>query len=164
MAVGANSPSKFTAFGDALIARRGLQRAHRMRVLTDQQSRERKWRTVNPFCLAMQPDKKETVMNRKSKHTSGQHARPENTMRTKDRLPPDPEGMNDHRASVAKELVRAFCKACQVDRQDAVADLLCNMMHLCDRDHRLGGFDAGLIRAYRHYRAETATDAEYARM
>lgn len=103
-------------------------------------------------------------MSRKTKCASGPHLKSANTTTRKDKLPPDPEGSNDHRAAVPKELIEAFRSACQVDPEDTVGDFLTNLMHLCDRVHRLGTFDAGLVRAYSHYKWETATDAEYARM
>ena len=48
-------------------------------------------------------------------------------------LPPDPEGMNGERAQWAKEALTAFQRATRADDEDAVKDLLCNLMHLCDR-------------------------------
>ena len=48
-------------------------------------------------------------------------------------LPPDPEGMNDKRAQWAQEAVTAFQRVTRADDEDAVKDLLANLMHLCDR-------------------------------
>jgi hypothetical protein len=69
-------------------------------------------------------------------------------------LPPDPENMNDYRARWATVALRAFQKATGADSQDAVCDLLCDLMHLGDRTEF--NFDAALNRARRHYEAETA--------
>lgn len=71
------------------------------------------------------------------------------------KLPPDPEGANEERAATAKKAVAAFRKASGTDMCDAVADLLCDLMHLCDRDHRLGNFDDELHRAWSFYEEET---------
>jgi len=50
---------------------------------------------------------------------------------------PDPEGMNGVRADWAHEALSAFRKACRGDAENAVADLICNLGHWCDRN----GFD-----------------------
>lgn len=71
-------------------------------------------------------------------------------------LPPDPEGMNDNRAEWADGAIEAFQAATGTDREDALSDLLCDLMHLCDRDVFLGDFDTQLERARGHYEAETA--------
>jgi hypothetical protein len=68
-------------------------------------------------------------------------------------LPPDPENKNDYRARWAEIALRAFQKATGADAQDAVCDLLCDLMHLSDRNEF--SFDAALGRARRHYEAET---------
>ena len=70
-------------------------------------------------------------------------------------LPPDPDGMNDDRASWAEIALHAFQAATGTDREDAVSDLICDLMHLCDRDGELGDFDAQVERARGHYEAET---------
>lgn len=69
------------------------------------------------------------------------------------RLPPDPEGMNDRRAAWAERAVAAFIEETGTDRGDAVTDLLCDLMHWCDRNDR--EFSAALTRAGRHYSEET---------
>jgi len=68
-------------------------------------------------------------------------------------LPPDPENMNAYRARWAEIALRAFQKATGADAQDAVCDLLCDLMHLSDRSEF--GFEAALGRARKHYEAET---------
>ncbi len=102
-------------------------------------------------------------MSRKTTRTSGKRCRFANTTTGRDKLPPDPEGENDRRAAFAQEAVNALRKATFVDRKDAVADLLANLMHLCDRDRQLGGFYSALISAETHYDAETAGEAGYSR-
>ena len=70
------------------------------------------------------------------------------------KLPPDPEGMNDNRAKWARSAVRRFQRQTGTDRGTAVSDLLCDLMHFCDRE----GFDfrAELETATMHYKAETS--------
>ncbi|MFZ4602989.1 MAG: hypothetical protein ACOYM8_11075 [Caulobacterales bacterium] len=70
-------------------------------------------------------------------------------------LPPDPDGLNASRAAWAFVALRAFSDACRTDWEDALTDLLCDLMHLADRAPE---FDFGLAleRAQRHYEAETA--------
>lgn len=72
-------------------------------------------------------------------------------------LPPDPEGMNEARAEWAASCLRHFQCQTGTDWDDVPADLLCDLMHFCDRE----GFDfrAELDRARRHYEAETTEDA-----
>jgi hypothetical protein len=52
---------------------------------------------------------------------------------TKPALPADPEGMNDRRAEWALTALLAFRYVTGTDWSDAVADLLCDLMHFCDR-------------------------------
>ncbi len=73
-------------------------------------------------------------------------------------LPPDPDGMNDERAGWAKEALAAFMAATGTDPDDAVSDLLCDLMHWCDR--RGVAFRTELARAQGHYDAETLGEAE----
>jgi hypothetical protein len=47
---------------------------------------------------------------------------------------------------------------CHTNQQDAIADLLNNLMHLSDRDPSLGGFDDELSGAYENYEWETEAD------
>jgi hypothetical protein len=68
-------------------------------------------------------------------------------------LPPDPEGMNDNRADWAGCAVRQFQCVTGTDFEDALADLLCDLMHWSDRNNF--DFDAALDRARFHYEAET---------
>ena len=68
-------------------------------------------------------------------------------------LPPDLEGMNGERAEWAAAALRHFQCTTGTEWQDAVSDLLADLMHLCDRE----GFDFSkkLDRARMHYEAET---------
>lgn len=75
-------------------------------------------------------------------------------------LPPDPEGLNWWRAKLAGSALAQYIDLTDTDREDALGDLLCNLMHLCDRDAELGSFDAQLERARRGYRMETNPDAD----
>ena len=68
-------------------------------------------------------------------------------------LPPDPEGMNDRRAAWAGLALAAFIAATRTDWDDALSDLLADLIHWCDRNNY--DFDATLERARWHYDAET---------
>jgi hypothetical protein len=68
-------------------------------------------------------------------------------------LPPDPEGMNDRRAGWAGRAIANFRAATGTDEEDAVCDLLADLMHWCNR-HGLN-FGNELARARDHYDAET---------
>lgn len=73
-----------------------------------------------------------------------------------DKLPPDPEGRNDERAAWAEAAVNAFIGVCRTDPEDAIADLITNLRHLCDREHATyGTFEAALRRGNMNYEAET---------
>ena len=84
-------------------------------------------------------------------------------------LPPDPEGMNDRRASEAEEVLNQFESAFGEApyggisqeqladlREQNLADLLCDFGHFCDRN----GVDmqAVIRRAKMHYDEETANE------
>lgn len=73
------------------------------------------------------------------------------------RLPPDPEKMNDKRAKWAGVALAAFISETSTDEGDALGDLLGDLMHWADR----AGFDFGdaLDRATCHYRLETESEA-----
>jgi len=68
-------------------------------------------------------------------------------------LPPDPDRMNDDRAAWADEAVAAFRLEIGTDLEDALADLLADLMHWSDR--RGFSFDRELERARTHYEAKT---------
>ncbi len=68
------------------------------------------------------------------------------------RLPPDPESMNDDRAAWASEALERFQAVTGTDREDSLADLLCDLMHWSDRNNF--DFEAALDRARWHYSAE----------
>ncbi len=72
-------------------------------------------------------------------------------------LPADPDVMNDDRADWAAAAIDAFIDATGADREDALSDLLSDLMHLCDRVDDLGNFKEQLERARGHYEAETAS-------
>ncbi|WP_199028435.1 hypothetical protein [Ralstonia sp. ASV6] len=73
---------------------------------------------------------------------------------------PDPEGMNSERPSWAREALATFKAETRCDEEDAVADLLTNLMHHCDR----AGLDfiVEMGRAVRHYEQETSCQFESA--
>jgi hypothetical protein len=68
--------------------------------------------------------------------------------------PPDPEKMNDSRAEWAAASLRHFQSCTGTDFDDALSDLLCDLMHWSDRNGF--DFDGQLTRARTHYEAETS--------
>jgi hypothetical protein len=64
--------------------------------------------------------------------------------------------MNDDRAEWAATALRQFQSATGSDFQDALADLLGDLMHWADRNAVV--FDDELSRAQMHYEAETAAE------
>jgi hypothetical protein len=68
-------------------------------------------------------------------------------------VPPDPDRSNADRASWAAVALNAFQDETGADDEDALGDLLCDLMHWCDRS----GYemDVALERARGHYEAET---------
>lgn len=75
---------------------------------------------------------------------------------TMSRLPPDPENMNDDRAEWAASALRHFQCTTGADYEDALGDLLCDLMHWADRNNF--DFEAALFRARGHYEAETSSE------
>jgi hypothetical protein len=73
---------------------------------------------------------------------------------SKRKLPPDPENMNRGRAQWAGAALRHFQCVTGADYEDALGDLLANLMHWCDRNNF--DFELALFRARGHYQAETA--------
>jgi len=71
-------------------------------------------------------------------------------------LPPDPDGKNDDRAAWAGSAVGAFVQVTGTDQEDALGDLLADLMHWSDRNNY--DFGAALDRARWHYEAETAEE------
>jgi hypothetical protein len=67
-----------------------------------------------------------------------------------------PENMNAARIELAGAALRHFQCHTGTDYEDALGDLLCNLMHWADRN----GFDfkLALDRAQDHYREETLPD------
>ena len=63
---------------------------------------------------------------------------------------------NLDRARWAEYAVEAFQEETRADDEDAVADLLCDLMHYCDATKQY--FNEELTRALSHYAAETEGD------
>ena len=84
------------------------------------------------------------------------HAGHDSASRSSRTLPPDPENMNDDRARWAQAALRAFRKATGADAEEALGDLLTDLMHWSDRNNF--DFDAAMDRARMHYDAETASE------
>jgi hypothetical protein len=74
-----------------------------------------------------------------------------------EQLPPDPEGMNERRAAWAGLAIAAFMAATGTDLEDALPDLLADLMHWCDRKDY--DFDLALERGRDHHEAETMGEA-----
>jgi hypothetical protein len=68
-------------------------------------------------------------------------------------LPPDPDGMAAARTRFAQGALWAFQKQTHTDDEDAVCDLLCDLMHWCDYNDT--DFADQYRRASYHYEAET---------
>jgi len=68
-------------------------------------------------------------------------------------LPPDPDGENDNRAQWAEDAIVAFVARTGSEKEDALADLLADLMHYCDRNDL--DFEHELGRAHMFYYAET---------
>lgn len=68
-------------------------------------------------------------------------------------LPPDPEDMNEERSRWAEAAILEFQQQTGTDLEDAVSDLLADLMHWCDRHG--SDFDHELQRARYHYDEET---------
>ena len=71
-------------------------------------------------------------------------------------LPPDPDRFNSARAESARAAIIAFRKATGTE-EEALSDLLCNLMHLADRQGE--DFYPSLRRAINNYVQETRTPA-----
>lgn len=69
-------------------------------------------------------------------------------------LPPDPERKNASRARWAGSAVEAFMRETGTDKEDALKDLLGDLMHWADRNKT--DFDAELLNGRRYYADETA--------
>ena len=69
-------------------------------------------------------------------------------------FPPDPDLQNASRARSAANALEAFHQQTGTDFEDAVSDLLANLMHWCDRAGQ--DFNQELRRARSHYAEETA--------
>ena len=74
------------------------------------------------------------------------------------KLPNDPDNMNADntlRASWARVALNAFQEATGTDDQDALGDLLGDLLHLCDRTDAYGTLDEALRLGRAHHRDET---------
>lgn len=74
-------------------------------------------------------------------------------------LPPDPDGQNDDRAEWADTALNAFMRVTRTDHEDAVSDLLADLMHYCDRQG--WNFEDELRRGSEHYHEETTDEDGY---
>jgi hypothetical protein len=72
-------------------------------------------------------------------------------------LPPDPDDSNDDRASWAGRALHLFTEITGTDLEDALSDLLCDLMHWADRKDEC--FRSSLERARCNYAEETSAPA-----
>jgi len=73
----------------------------------------------------------------------------------------DPDEKNEARAEWAQEALELFQQLTGTDDCDAIADLLCDIRHLCDHDKRFGSWADALDRVLVtncHYEAETSKE------
>ena len=73
-------------------------------------------------------------------------------------LPPDPDRRNAHRALGAATALAELRRLTGADEEDAVSDLLADLMHWCDRFGQ--EFPKELRRARYHYEEETKASPE----
>jgi hypothetical protein len=73
-------------------------------------------------------------------------------------LPPDPDRRNAHRALGAAAALAELRRLTGADEEDAVSDLLADLMHWCDRFGQK--FPQELRRARYHYEEETKASPE----
>jgi hypothetical protein len=95
----------------------------------------------------------EETMHGNDMHALAATLTPETRMKESQPLPPDPDGRNHDRAAWAKVALDAFMRETGTDLEDALYDLLCDLMHLSDRVPF--DFEAALIHAKDLYLAET---------
>lgn len=76
------------------------------------------------------------------------------------------EVCNEDRAGWAEGAIQKFIELTGTDREDALADLLCDLLHWADREYFVptdpSGFDCELARARMHFEAEVAEELEEA--
>jgi hypothetical protein len=77
-------------------------------------------------------------------------------MASETKLPPDPEQMNDARASWADIAIYAFRDKTRCEPEETLGDLLCDLMHWADRNGE--DFAGRLEGALQNYEAETAPE------
>ena len=92
----------------------------------------------------------EEILSRITGHAAPE---PKPARETVPHLPPDPECMNGKRSMWAAQALCAFRNATGTDLEDALCDLMADLMHWADR-HDVD-FDHELQRGFDHYEAET---------
>ena len=96
-------------------------------------------------------------MKKLEQNNSSQFTTKDRSPQTKP-LPPDPEKLNATRAVCASIALDEFRRQTGADMEDAVSDLLADLMHWCDRFGQT--FHEELRRARNHYEEETAASSE----
>jgi hypothetical protein len=79
----------------------------------------------------------------------------DNIIASRATLPPDPDNQNEERADWANVAVAAFIGATNTDDEDAIADLICDLGHLCDRHPELGTMGNAITWGLGNYMEET---------
>lgn len=80
---------------------------------------------------------------------------------SRDRLPPDPEGENEQRSDRGVEMMAAYLAGGGADVQDALSDMLSDLMHMCDRHPKFGDFKEQYDRAATFYQEEIGLIGPY---
>ncbi len=104
----------------------------------------------------MPANKQIQVIRREMKPTSKEFGFQE---KITSRIPGDPDSQNNDRAMWALSAIREFRTVTGVDPEDSIADLVCDLAHLCDR---IGiCFDAEIMRASQHYSEEAPGGVQF---
>jgi hypothetical protein len=74
-------------------------------------------------------------------------------------LPPDPDSLNDDRAKWAGNAISAFMQITGTEPENALSDLLCDLMHWADRQEEC--FGSALEHARWHYEEETSASSGF---
>lgn len=69
----------------------------------------------------------------------------------------DPDEMNERRAEFARSAINQFMIMTGTDWSDSLSDLICDLMHLCDRDKELD-FESQISRGREAYLAEISEE------
>lgn len=71
-------------------------------------------------------------------------------------LPPDPEGLNNDRATWGGYAILMHAHLSNATKAEAPADLICNILHWCDRNRR--DYEEVLMQGLSYYTRDTDTE------